>query len=242
MICQKIWLRIAGEETEATLTCYIKEQIEGRENALRKAVIICPGGAYAYVSDREADPVAIQFLAMDVQAFVLNYSIAPHRFPESLLQLAAATAYVRANAADWHIDPNEICIMGFSAGGHLAASLGVFWNREFVHQPLGVEAEQIRPNRLMLAFINLLYNFQTISRGSLTVHQFPLLILCQHGNLMGIIIFMINLGKQRLDIKAKGVIGQVYKIIPFFFSCHSVLSHFSFSRFAFPTLIAIIFF
>ena len=63
MICKKIRLTVDGKETEAELTCYIKEQIEGREDALRKAVVICPGGAYAYVSDREADPVAMQFLA-----------------------------------------------------------------------------------------------------------------------------------------------------------------------------------
>ena len=94
MICKKIRLTVDGKETEAELTCYIKEQIEGREDALRKAVVICPGGAYAYVSDREADPVAMQFLAMDVQVFILNYSVAPHIFPESLLQLAAAVAFM----------------------------------------------------------------------------------------------------------------------------------------------------
>lgn len=96
------------------INLYIKEQIEGREDALRKAVVICPGGAYAYVSDREADPVAMQFLAMDVQVFILNYSVAPHIFPESLLQLAAAVAYVRDHAAGWYIDPDEIGVLGFS--------------------------------------------------------------------------------------------------------------------------------
>ncbi len=152
MICKKIRLTVDGKETEAELTCYIKEQIEGREDALRKAVVICPGGAYAYVSDREADPVAMQFLAMDVQVFILNYSVAPHIFPESLLQLAAAVAYVRDHAAGWYIDPDEIGVLGFSAGGHLAASLGVFWNRDFLSDALKLSPEMFRPNRLMLAY------------------------------------------------------------------------------------------
>ena len=111
LIYKKIHLTVDGKETEAELTCYIKEQIEGREDALRKAVVICPGGGYAYVSDREADPVAMQFLAMDVQVFILNYSVAPHIFPESLLQLAAAVAYVRDHAAGWYIDPDEIGVL-----------------------------------------------------------------------------------------------------------------------------------
>ena len=54
MICKKIRLTVDGKETEAELTCYIKEQIEGREDALRKAVVICPGGAYAYVQAHSA--------------------------------------------------------------------------------------------------------------------------------------------------------------------------------------------
>ena len=139
-------------KTEAELVCYVKDQVEGREQTLRKAVILCPGGGYEYVSDREADPVAMQFLAMDLQVFILYYSVAPHVFPEALCQLAAAVAFVRGNADRWFIDPQEIAVTGFSAGGHLAASLGVFWNRQFLQDAVGLEGDAIRPNRLILGY------------------------------------------------------------------------------------------
>lgn len=136
----------------AELTCLLKDNTEGKPDARRKAVLICPGGCYEFCSTREAEPVAFQFLAMDCQAFVLNYSTAPNPFPTALLELMAAMAVIREHAKEWHIDPDQIYPCGFSAGGHLAASLGVFWDREFLLNPLGIKAEQARPNGLILAY------------------------------------------------------------------------------------------
>lgn len=136
----------------ALLTCFVKENTDGRPNAKRKAVIICPGGCYEFCSTREAEPVAFQFLAMDCQAFVLHYSTAPSVFPTALRELAAAVALIRGNAEEWHIDGERILVCGFSAGGHLAASLGVFWEREFVSGPLGLEPAAVRPSGLILAY------------------------------------------------------------------------------------------
>lgn len=136
----------------ALLTCLIKENTDGKPGAKRPAVIICPGGGYEFCSTREAEPVAFQFLAMDCQAFVLQYSTAPSVFPEALLELAAAVALLRENEEDWHIDICRIFLCGFSAGGHLAASLGVFWDRDFVFGPLGLTAFDVRPDGLILAY------------------------------------------------------------------------------------------
>lgn len=136
----------------ALLTCFLKENTDGKPDAKRKAVIICPGGCYEFCSTREAEPVAFQFLAMDCQAFVLHYSTAPSVFPEALRELAAAVALLRRNAKEWRIDSKQIFVCGFSAGGHLAASLGVFWNRNFVSGPLGLNCEDIRPGGLILAY------------------------------------------------------------------------------------------
>lgn len=140
------------EKECAVLTCYLKDNTNGKPQAKRKAVIICPGGGYEFCSTREAEPVAFQFLAMDCQAFVLNYSTFPSRFPTALRQLASAVALVRTNAEEWHVDANQIIVCGFSAGGHLAASLGVFWNRDFVWNALQLEKEAVRPNGLILAY------------------------------------------------------------------------------------------
>lgn len=61
-------------------------------------------------------------------------------------------ALIRDNAEHWHIAPNRIFICGFSAGGHLAASLGVFWNRAFLSERLGLDKEKIRPSGLLLCY------------------------------------------------------------------------------------------
>lgn len=136
----------------ALLTCFLKENTDGKPDAKRKAVIICPGGCYEFCSTREAEPVAFQFLAMDCQAFVLHYSTAPSVFPKALRELAAAVALLRRNAKEWRIDSKQIFVCGFSAGGHLAASLGVFWNRNFVSGPLRLNYEDVRPGGLILAY------------------------------------------------------------------------------------------
>ena len=103
-------------------------------------------------SDREAEALAVKFLAMGYHAAILRYSVAPARFPEALLQLATAVALLRENAEKWHIDENKIVVQGSSAGGHLAASLGVFWNKPFVAEALGMESKVFRPNGLMLSY------------------------------------------------------------------------------------------
>ncbi len=103
----------------------------------RPAVIICPGGAYRMKSDREAEVVALRYLAAGFHAFVLQYSVAPSRYPCALLELAESVALVRSRAGQWHIDPDRIFIMGFSAGGHLAASLGTMWDEKLLEDAMG---------------------------------------------------------------------------------------------------------
>lgn len=121
-------------------------------NGRRSAVIICPGGAYRSRSYREADPVAMRFLAAGMQTFILQYSVAPSRFPCALLELAEAVAMVRRNAHEWGIDPDKIFICGFSAGGHLCASLGTMW-KDKIFADIYVENSKIhRPNGMILSY------------------------------------------------------------------------------------------
>jgi len=94
----------------------------------RPMVIVVPGGAYAYCSSREAEAIALKFLAEGIHAAVLRYSVAPNRYPVAALELAWSIRYCRAHAAEWHVDPNAISVCGFSAGGHLAGTLGTLWN------------------------------------------------------------------------------------------------------------------
>lgn len=110
------------------LTPYTIECPTGNEKEWRRpAVIVVPGGAYEHVSKREGAPVACNFLARGFQAFVLEYLTAPDgvRYPEQLHELAAAVDYVKTHCADFHVNKEEIFVVGFSAGGHLTANLAV---------------------------------------------------------------------------------------------------------------------
>lgn len=119
-------------DSRAKLTAYLQDSGEGCRVQKRPAVVICPGGGYEFCSFREGEPVALELLSKGYQTFVLHYSTAPDCFPTALLELAGATAMVRLRAAEWNIIPDQVAVMGFSAGGHLAACLGVFWNQEFL--------------------------------------------------------------------------------------------------------------
>lgn len=139
--------------TDPTLQAYIIENSdEARTGYKRPSVIICPGGGYRYTSDREAEPVALRFMAAGFNAFVLRYSVAPHRYPTQLLELSAAVAYIRRKADEWHLDTQRIAVCGFSAGGHLAGSLGVFWEKEFIHTTLGLSKGENKPNAMILSY------------------------------------------------------------------------------------------
>ena len=123
----------------------------------RPLVLVCPGGGYEFTSDREAEIVALQFNAMGYHTAVLRYSCTPAVFPTAVLELSKAVAYFREHAGEYCIDPERIAVLGFSAGGHLAASLSVFWNTEWfakIRKENGVDltAQQIRPDGLILAY------------------------------------------------------------------------------------------
>ena len=87
----------------------------GHENWRRPAVIVVPGGAYAMVSKREGVPVASEFFAKGYQTFVLTYLTANDgvRYPEQLIELGSAVDYVKKHAEEFHVNPNEIFVVGF---------------------------------------------------------------------------------------------------------------------------------
>lgn len=140
------------EEEAADATAYLLDWGEDNLKKERPAVVICPGGGYSHLSQREGEPVAMQYLSMGYHAFVLRYRVAPARFPEALWELALLVSQIRKHSKEWKVDPDRIVVSGFSAGGHVAGSLGMFWNREFVYGPLGRGKEEIRPDGMILAY------------------------------------------------------------------------------------------
>ncbi|GAA3724123.1 alpha/beta hydrolase [Salinicoccus jeotgali] len=147
----------------------------------RPAVVICPGGSYMYVSDREAEPIAYEFLAKGYHVFILRYSTlgsamrkegnAVNRdelyqiaslveadetlgseFPGPLVELAETMTFIRENCHEFNVNPDKIGVIGFSAGGHLAASLGVHWNTSWLKELTGTEPRWYKPNFQILSY------------------------------------------------------------------------------------------
>ena len=119
----------------------------------RDALIVIPGGGYHDLSSRESDPIAFAFSAKGCQTFVLYYTVGKSGvFPMALMELALAVKTVRAHADEWEIDPDRIFIAGFSAGGHLAASLANFYDKEFLLRALDATEDEIKPNGCILAY------------------------------------------------------------------------------------------
>ena len=113
-----------GEDgKDPRLTTYLPyNMVEmNRQDWLRPCLIVCPGGGYTFNSEREAETIAVHFLPEGYNVFILNYSVAPHRFPSQIREVAAAVEMIHAHAKEWNCDVNRIAIMGFSAGGHLSA-------------------------------------------------------------------------------------------------------------------------
>lgn len=152
----------------ASMTTYVLDNSpEMDEHRLRPAIIICPGGGYGFKSAREREPIAMAMNGFGFQAFTLDYSVAPSKFPTALMELATAVATVRKNAKEWHVHPDRIIVCGFSAGGHLAASLGVYWHQEWLQVRCGLQGEAIRPNGLLLSYPVIVANEFT-HEGSMT--------------------------------------------------------------------------
>lgn len=112
-----------------TLECILGEKpFDADKEWQRPAVIVVPGGGYAYASKREGEPVAMAFLARGFQAFILDYKTGVEngvKYPEQLLQLGAAVDYVKKHAAELNVNADEVFAVGFSAGGHLVGNLAV---------------------------------------------------------------------------------------------------------------------
>lgn len=116
------------------------------------AIVICPGGGYSHLSVRESEPVALRFAGMGFVTAVVSYHVAPARFPSAVQDVGAAVAHLRDHAAQYHVDPARVAVMGFSAGAHAAGSLGVMWMREALWTPIGLTPHQVRPNALVLSY------------------------------------------------------------------------------------------
>lgn len=137
MIYQTI--QLSEQFPDATLTLYLCDNSAELQADPRPAVIVCPGGGYYDLSEREAEPIVANYFAAGMNAFLLRYSVAELASDyRPLTEAALAVKYVREHAAEQNTGPHRIFICGFSAGGHLAASSGILWNMPRIRDAVGV--------------------------------------------------------------------------------------------------------
>ena len=124
-------LYIFPQDEKAHLITYIRDNPPEMANEPRRAMLICPGGGYQWTSDRENEPIALQFLARGYNVFVLKYSVAEMaKNLNPLREIELAIKHIRDNANPYNIRADKVFVMGFSAGGHLALSSGTLLPKE----------------------------------------------------------------------------------------------------------------
>lgn len=143
---EKIYLREG--HPDVFLETYIADSVAGYK---RKAILVIPGGGYGGVcADREGEPIALAFLPYGYNAFVLHYTVGRKEpYPAQIREATMAIKHIKDYAEAYCIDPDQLFVVGFSAGGHLTACAGVFWNRPEVTEGLDVPYGYNKPRGIM---------------------------------------------------------------------------------------------
>jgi acetyl esterase/lipase len=148
------------DEDYPALTPYL---VEGNNKA---AVIVCPGGGYGMRANHEGEPIARWLNSLGISAFVLRYRVAPYSYPCALLDAQRAVRYVRYHALSMGINAGKIGILGFSAGGHLAATASTHYDRGNPNAIDLIEQESCRPDLLVLCYPVITMNPPYMHEGS----------------------------------------------------------------------------
>ncbi|MBR1628586.1 MAG: alpha/beta hydrolase [Lachnospiraceae bacterium] len=155
----------------AKLTAYIADPEVGYQMFRdRPGIILAPGGAYLMLATREKEGVALEFLAKGYNVFVLEYSLGfstrevkesgadkldtDNRYPKPVIEMFEAIHIVRERAKEYHTDGSRLFLLGFSAGGHLCGSAGVFWNNPEYTKKLSFEpqGDELKATGMILCY------------------------------------------------------------------------------------------
>jgi len=141
-------IQLDSEREDVYLDVYVADKTK---RFTRKAILVIPGGGYGCIcSDREGEPIAMAFMPYGYNAFVLHYSVARTRaFPGQLIEASLAMKHIRDNAEEYGIDPEKVFVTGFSAGGHLCASLGTMWHKKEIYEVIDMPYGYNRPSGIM---------------------------------------------------------------------------------------------
>lgn len=168
------------ENSDAVLRCFLKsEDAAFMEEGGSPAVLVCPGGAYLFLSEREGEAVALSYAAKGFQAFVLYYSVGEKANDyQPLKEVSAAINIIRQNAEQWHLNPKKIAACGFSAGGHLAGAAGLLTEHRVNAMILGYPAvnlgidgsEEVKGSPVVKSLLGQNVTQERLDKGSLHLH------------------------------------------------------------------------
>ena len=158
----------AGTLEDAPVNLYVRlPETSDDPSGKMPAVVICPGGGYGGLCiEPEGYGIADWLNKNGVAGFVLEYRLPNHRYTVPLTDAQRAIRYVRATAAQYGVDPNKIGIIGFSAGGHLAASAAVHFDMGHPSQTDAIERVSCRPDFAVLIYPVIQFGEATAHKGT----------------------------------------------------------------------------
>ncbi len=142
---------------------------------LRPGLLIIPGGGYSYCSDREAEPIAIRMLAEGFNCFVLRYTCNA-TYPVPHKEVGFVLDYLKKNHNEFNLLNKNLSLVGFSAGGHLAASFATIYKE--IAKLLNLNEENLKPFALVLGYpvITMLDQYTHSGTKSTITNDDPVLI------------------------------------------------------------------
>lgn len=148
MLYQKI--KFDEKDENAYLEIYIAEKAG---DFVRNPILILPGGGYSGVcAEREGEPIAHAFMPYGYNAFVLHYTVKEKPFPSHLIQVSKAIKHIKENSEKYNIDADKLFVIGFSAGGHLAATIGTMWDKKEIYDEIEMPFGYNKPKGVMLIY------------------------------------------------------------------------------------------
>lgn len=150
----KISLATHHYDTPAYITAYLQEPTPNSPWQQFPPLIIVPGGSMTHIPVQEADKTAIAFAARGYQTFILRYTFLSEKqplYPQPLVDLAQAVNLVRTHQHDWHL-ADGINILGFPAGGHIAALYNDYWATSWFSQLTGLSTDSLKPHKIVLGY------------------------------------------------------------------------------------------
>ena len=150
-----LWkMRAAAQGTAPKDTPSITPYLPDPAKATGLAIVICPGGGYAHLAPHEGKDYALFLNQHGIAGFVLKYRLGSdgYHYPYITQDGIRAMRFVRANAAQWSIDPHRLGIMGSSAGGHLASTVMTHFDAGDASAADPIDRESCRPDFGILCY------------------------------------------------------------------------------------------